>query len=149
MDFVPSATRWVSQLGEPWNNPDGKVPLQEIHNAVYRTVDGIVDHQHPLVDPVSHFTFPPLYLASLTFSTSQLKSKLIGWRVGIGRRAEKLVTEHLADQTNMTPASSLCEYVGWRKPEPSSTGEVDAPFTFSNRLKYKAALVHFLHTSSD
>jgi hypothetical protein len=59
-DFVPSAIRWVSQSEEPWNNPDGKVPLQEIHDAMYRTIDGIVDRWHPLIDPVSYFTIPPL-----------------------------------------------------------------------------------------
>ena len=52
-DFVQSVIKWVSKSEEPWNNPDGKVPLQGIHDTVYPTVDGIVDRKHPLVEPVS------------------------------------------------------------------------------------------------
>jgi len=57
-DFVPSVIRWISKSEEPWNNPDGKNPLQAIHDTVYKTVDGILDRRHPLVDPVSYFTLP-------------------------------------------------------------------------------------------
>lgn len=53
-DFVRSAIKWVSQSEEPWNNPDGKIPLQGIHDTVYPTVDGVVDRKHLLVEPVSH-----------------------------------------------------------------------------------------------
>ena len=57
-EFVPLVIRWVSKSEEPWNTPDGKDPLQDIHDKVYRTVDGILDRHHPLVDPVSYFTPP-------------------------------------------------------------------------------------------
>jgi hypothetical protein len=53
-DFIPSIIEWVSQSEEPWNNPDGKVPLQKIHNTVYHTVDSIIDRKHSLVEPISH-----------------------------------------------------------------------------------------------
>jgi len=52
-EFVPSVIGWVSKSEEPWNTPDGKFPLQDIHDTVYRTIDGILDRHHPLVDPVS------------------------------------------------------------------------------------------------
>jgi len=57
-DFVPSVIECISQSDEPWNNPDGKVPLQKVHDKVYHTIDGVIDRQHPLVEPVSHFITP-------------------------------------------------------------------------------------------
>lgn len=55
MDFVPSVVEWVAQSEEPWSNPDGKVPLQKIHDSVYRSIVGIVDRHHPLIEPVIYF----------------------------------------------------------------------------------------------
>jgi len=141
-DFVPSVIRWVSKLEEPWNNLDGKVPLQAIHDTVYKTVDGILDRCHPLVDPVSRFT-PPLAVDSLTLKpTSQLKSKLTAWRGAIKKRATKLINDHLDDKENISPATSIREYIGWLKPDTNGmTDAPDTPFMFSNGLSFKAPTV--------
>lgn len=73
--------------------------------------------------------------------TSQLKSKLMAWRVAIKKKAQKLVDEHLGETENIFPASSVREYVGWLKPGTKNEDNQDAAFMFSNRLEYEAALV--------
>ncbi|KAF9782782.1 hypothetical protein BJ322DRAFT_1110668 [Thelephora terrestris] len=120
-DFIPSVVEWVAQSEEPWNNPDGKVPLQQIHDKVYKTIDGIIDRHHPLIEP--------------------LKSKLTAWRVAIRKRAQKIVDEHLNNEENIHPASSVREYVGWLKPAAESEDSQDAPFMFSTGLEYKAEML--------
>jgi hypothetical protein len=73
----------------------------------------------------------------------QLKSKLGAWRVAIKKKAQKLVDSHLEQRHNVSPASSVREYVGWLKPNAKANGGQDAPFMFSNGLEYNAAPVRF------
>ena len=146
-DFVPSVIGWVSKSEEPWNTPDGKVPLQDIHDRVYRTVDGILDRRHPLVDPVSYFAL--LSTVRLSDAPPQLKSKVSAWRGAIKKRAVKIINDHLENKENISPASSIREYVGWLKPDADGGAQApDAPFMFSNGLSFEATSVWFLSSSS-
>ena len=73
----------------------------------------------------------------------QLKSKLGAWRAAIKKKAQKLIDDHLSQQDNVSPASSVREYVGWLKPNAKDSGSQDASFMFSNGLEYGTTPVRF------
>ena len=49
----------------------------------------------------------------------------------------KLTGDHLSDKENIFPVSSVCEYLGWLKPNTDGEGQADALFMFSNGLLYE------------
>ena len=70
----------------------------------------------------------------------QLKCKLGAWRATIKKKAQRLVDDHLDQQGNISPASSVREYIRWIKPNAKDNGSQDAPFMFSNGLEYDSEM---------
>jgi hypothetical protein len=67
----------------------------------------------------------------------------MAWRVMIKKKAQKIVDEHLGETENISPASSVREYVRWLKPNTTNEGNQDAAFMFSNGLEFEGASVRF------
>lgn len=80
-------------------------------------------------------------MAEALIPVPQLKSKLRVWRAAIKKKSQRLVDDYLKEQDNVSPASSIREYIGWLKPNTTDNGGQDAPFMFSNGLEYNTTRV--------